>query len=117
MYQWMHAFYNYQEKIPDLLKVMESALEEKMESCLKKEVETCLREKLQHCILEEMKTHFKLMEDNVVKRMEQMMKTSMDEKLEVRDSTSPINEQKKQVSQIGEPGHEIIDTVNICSEQ
>ena len=77
---------------------MESALEEKMESCLKKEVESCLQEKFQHCILEEMKIHFKLTEDNVVKRMEQMMKVSVDEKLEVSDSASPIDEQKKQVS-------------------
>jgi hypothetical protein len=69
---------------------MESALEEKMESCLKKEVESCLREKLQHCILEEMKAQFKLMEDNVVRRMEQMTKMSRDQKLGVSDSAGPI---------------------------
>ena len=60
-----------------------------MESCLKKEVESCLREKLEHCILQELKTHFKLMEDNIVKRMEQMIKMSRDEKPGVSGSASP----------------------------
>ena len=59
-----------------------------MESALEKKIESCLQEKLQHYILEEMKNHFKLMEDNM-KRMEQMMKMSRDEKLEVSDSASP----------------------------
>ena len=71
-----------QEKIQNSLKVMETALMEKMESCLKEEVERCLKEKLQHCILEEMTNHFKLMEENVVKRMEQIMKISQHEKLQ-----------------------------------
>jgi hypothetical protein len=70
---------------------MESALEEKIESCLKKEVESCLREKLQHCILEEMKTQFKLMEDNVVKRMEQMTRMCSNEELGVSGSAGPID--------------------------
>ena len=71
-----------QEKIQDSLKVMETALMEKMESCLKEEVERCLEEKLQHRILEEMTNHFKLMEVNVVKTMEQIMKMSQHEKLQ-----------------------------------
>ena len=71
-------------------------LVEKMERCLKEEVKTCLQEKLQHCILEEMKNHFKLMEDSVVKRMEQMMKMSRDDKLGISDSASPIDGGKEE---------------------
>ena len=57
-----------QETIQDSLKVMETALVEKIKSCLKEEVERCLEEILHHRILEEMINHFKLMEDNVVKK-------------------------------------------------
>ena len=53
---------------------------EKMEKCLKEEVETCVREKLQHYLFEEMKNHFKLMEDNMIKRMKQMVRISKDER-------------------------------------
>ena len=59
-----------QEKISDLLKVMESALEEKM----------------------------KLMENNIVKRMEEMTKISRCEKLVVSDSASPIDRGKEKAS-------------------
>ena len=43
-----------------------------------------------------MKNHFKVMEDNVVKRMEQMMKMSRDEKPGISDSASPINGGKEE---------------------
>ena len=85
-----------QENIQDSLKVMETALIEKMESCLKEEVEKCLEEKLQQRILEEMTNHFKLMEDNVVKKMEQMMETFKHEKVAMRisENASLIDEGK-----------------------
>ena len=36
-------------------------------------MDTCFREKLQNYLFEEMDTHFKQIEDNVVKRMEEMI--------------------------------------------
>ena len=45
-------------------------------------------EKMEKCLKEEMKTHFKLMEDNVVKRMEHIAKVSEGGKPGVSDSTT-----------------------------
>ena len=47
---------------------------EKVERCIKEEVEICVQDKLQHCLFEGLKNHFKLMEDNVVKRISEQEK-------------------------------------------
>ena len=55
---------------------MESTSVEKMEKFVKEEVEICVQEKLHHCLFEEIKEHLKLMEDNMIKRMEEIAKVS-----------------------------------------
>jgi uncharacterized tellurite resistance protein B-like protein len=58
-----------------------------VKSCIKEEMDISLRGKLQNYLLKEMDTHFKRMEDNVVRRIrEEMISLTMSKIVQPRAS-------------------------------